>query len=150
MPDLARIMLVEDGEDDYEATIRSFERNRVLNPVRWCRSGQEALDCLYGRGAFAAEPAPTRTDLILLDLNMPGLDGRFVLQAIKKDPALRSIPVIILTTSVDDHDIEKCYDIGANSYIQKPLHFDGLVEAVRRMKEYWIGLSILPAQSTAQ
>jgi CheY-like chemotaxis protein len=143
----ARIMLVEDNHDDYEATMRSLKRNHFLNPVRWCRSGPEALDYLYRRGAFATETGLEQPDMILLDLNMPGLDGRHVLRVIKEDATLRSIPVIILTTSADEADISKCYAMGANSYVQKPVHLDGLTQAIGRMKDYWFGVAILPTHA---
>jgi len=138
------IMLVEDNEDDYEAMQRSLKKSRVINPVKWCRSGEEALDHLYKRGKSAGDPDHRIPDLILLDLNMPGIDGRYVLGIIKGDPTLRSIPVVVLTTSTDRKDIEKCYDIGANSYIQKPVSFDALTEAVSTMKDYWFNVAILP------
>jgi CheY-like chemotaxis protein len=128
--------------------MRGLKRNNFLNPVRWCRSGQEALDYLYQRGEFAGGVNHTQPDLILLDLNMPGLDGRHVLRVIKGDGALRSIPVIILTTSLDDADIRKCYVMGANTYVQKPVHLDGLTEAIGRMKDYWFGVAILPGRAS--
>ena len=147
MPDPVRLMLVEDNQDDYEATMRSLRRNHFVNPVHWCRSGQDALDYLYRQGKHAGRPLAEKPDLILLDLNMPGIDGRQVLTRIKQDPKLLTIPVIVLTTSADDKDIEKCYAMGANSYVQKPVHFDGLTEAIGRIKDYWFGVAILPPQT---
>ena len=130
------ILLVEDSEDDYEATIRAFKKANLHNPVTWCKSGREALDRLKSN--------PDRPGLILLDLNMPGLDGRKTLQLIKENTALRQIPVIILTTSSDERDVEACYQMGANTYVQKPVSFDGLIEAIRRLKEYWFEIALLP------
>lgn len=144
MQTLPNILLVEDNEDDYEATVRSFRKNHVLNPVHWCRSGGDALDYLHGRGRYAEAGTAVRPDLILLDLNMPGVDGRQVLTHVKDDAALRSIPVVVLTTSADSKDVDQCYAIGASTYIQKPVSFEGLTEAIRTMKDYWFGVAILP------
>ena len=147
MPEPVRLMLVEDNEDDYEATMRSLRKNHFVNPVHWCRTGQDALDYLYRQSSHAGRAPAENPDLILLDLNMPGVDGRQVLTRIKEDPVLRSIPVIVLTTSADENDIEGCYAIGANTYVQKPVHFDGLTEAIGRIKDYWFGIAILPPQA---
>jgi CheY-like chemotaxis protein len=146
----AKILLVEDNPDDYEAMMRGLRKNHCMNPVAWCRCGQDALDYLYRAGRFADRARSSDPDLILLDLNMPGLDGREVLKTIKTDPALHRIPVIILTTSVDENDVSGCYDIGANSYVQKPVHLTGLTEAIARMQDYWFGLAILPAPAVAE
>lgn len=140
---LPHILIVEDNEDDYEATERSFRRARFINPISWCRNGQDALDFLRREGAYAGQGEVT-ADLILLDLNMPGLDGRRVLEILKADERFKSIPVVILTTSSDSKDVEKCYELGASTYIQKPVDFQGLAEAVRTMKDYWFGIAILP------
>lgn len=146
MTALTHILLVEDNQDDYEATLRSLKRNHFLNPVQWCKSGQEALDYLQGKGIYAA-PFPSRKpDLILLDLNMPGIDGRQVLHVIKTDAVLKSIPVVILTTSADSKDVDQCYQIGASTYIQKPVSFEGLTQAIGTMKDYWFGIALLPHQ----
>lgn len=149
MADIAHILLVEDNQDDYEATIRSLKSNHFMNPVQWCRSGQQALDYLYAKGEYAGNPNTRRPDLILLDLNMPGIDGRVVLEKLKADPDKRSIPVVVLTTSSDSRDIEQCYRIGASTYIQKPVSFEGLTEAVRTMKDYWFGVALLPKSTAA-
>ena len=144
MADLTHILLVEDNQDDYEATVRSLKKNHFMNPVHWCKNGQEALDYLFPQGEMVENNQVKIPDLILLDLNMPGIDGRQVLRCIKDDAKLRSIPVVILTTSKDAQDIDACYQIGASTYIQKPVSFDGLTEAIRTMKEYWFGVAILP------
>jgi CheY-like chemotaxis protein len=144
MAELGVILLVEDNPDDYESTVRSFRKANLLNPVHWCQSGQEGLDYLYKTGRYAGDfPAITPT-LILLDLNMPGMSGGQLLKVIKSDPHLRLVPVIVLSTSSDQLDINKSYDLGASSYIQKPVGFDGLVEAAKRLKGYWFGVAILP------
>lgn len=142
------ILMIEDNEDDYEATVRSLKKNHFVNPVHWCRSGRDALDFLGRTGKYAGTDVP-RPDLILLDLNMPGIDGRQVLGAIKADSQLRHIPVIVLTTSSDARDVEQCYEVGASTYIQKPVSFEGLTEAVRTMKDYWFGVALLPGRDKA-
>jgi CheY-like chemotaxis protein len=140
----AHILLVEDNQDDYEATVRSLKKNHFLNPVVWCKNGQSALDYLLKEGDYAHSEDVKRPDLVLLDLNMPGVDGRTVLKRMKAREDLRSIPVVILTTSKDSQDIESCYEMGASTYIQKPVSFEGLTEAIRTMKDYWFGVAILP------
>lgn len=146
MPTIPIILLVEDNADDYEATVRSFKKNQLLNPVHWCKSGREALDYLYNRGQYTDQINAPTPDLILLDLNMPGVDGRQVLSHIKRDAMLKCIPVVVLTTSADPKDVDQCYNFGASTYIQKPVSFEGLTEAVRTMKDYWFGVAILPNQ----
>ncbi len=140
------ILLVEDSEDDYEATTRAFKKANLHHPVAWCQSGQEALDFLRQEGDYKKEVKAQHPDLVLLDLNMPGMDGRKTLQLIKEDNNLKKIPVIILTTSGDERDIETCYRMGANTYVQKPVNFDGLIEAIRGLKEYWFDTALLPRQ----
>jgi CheY-like chemotaxis protein len=142
--DLPTILLVEDNVDDYEATIRSFKAAHLDNPVHWSKSGGDALDYLRGEGPYANAPDRPSLALILLDLNMPGIDGKQVLAVVKNDPTLRMTPVLILTTSSDERDVKKCYELGANSYIQKPVDFDGLISAVCRIKDYWFGVALLP------
>jgi len=137
------ILMVEDSEDDYEAAMRAFKKASLHNPVSWCRSGEEALDFLKHEGGYNTSTAE-RPGLILLDLNMPGLDGRKTLKLIKENAHLKGIPVIILTTSADERDIETCYQMGANTYVQKPVSFDGLIDAIKRIKEYWFEIALLP------
>ncbi len=143
---LGDLLMVEDNADDFEAAQRSFTKNRFLNPVVWCRDGQEALDYLRRKGRYADMP-PSKTDLILLDLNMPGLDGRKTLTLIKADNVLKSIPVVILTTSNDQRDIDNCYELGASTYIQKPVNFERLTQAIQTMTDYWFGIAILPSMT---
>ena len=142
--ELPAILLVEDNIDDYEATVRSFKEAHLDNPVSWCKSGRDALDYLKHEGKYLGTGLNARPALVLLDLNMPGIDGRKTLEIIKKDPELKKIPVVILTTSADERDIEQCYALGASTYIQKPVNFDGLVEAISRIKKYWFGIALLP------
>lgn len=137
------ILLVEDSEDDYEATTRAFKKANLHNSVQWCKSGRDALDFLHREGVYAGMETE-RPGLVLLDLNMPGMDGRKTLQLIKEDASLKRIPVIILTTSADERDIAECYQRGANTYVQKPVSFEGLIEAIKRLKEYWFEIALLP------
>jgi two-component system response regulator len=145
-PSLATILLVEDSSDDYEAAIRSFKAAHLDNPVHWCKTGQDALDYLRHEGIHAQAPAGPKPALILLDLNMPGIDGRKVLAIAKQDPALKKIPIVVLTTSADERDVTQCYELGASTYIQKPVDFDGLIAAVGRIKDYWFGIALLPGE----
>jgi two-component system, response regulator len=140
------ILMVEDSEDDYEATTRAFKKVNLHNPVVWCRSGRDALDLLKRKGEHKNVGNGSQPGLILLDLNMPGLDGRKTLQLIKEDDALKKIPVIILTTSSDERDIQDCYQMGANTYVQKPVSFEGLIEAIKRLKAYWFEIALLPKE----
>ncbi len=138
------ILLVEDSPEDREITIRAFKKAGVANDIFCCESGEEALDFLHRRGAYADPVRSPRPGIILLDLNMPGTDGREVLQDIKSEPGLKKIPVIIMTTSRDDRDIESCYEMGANSYVEKPVDIQSFVEAITRLKDYWFEIVVLP------
>jgi two-component system response regulator len=145
MNELVHVLLVEDNEDDYEATRRSFIKNHFINPLSWSRSAEEALQLLRRGTDRAGDRDGAKPDLILLDLNMPGMDGRRFLEIIKTDERFKSIPVVVLTTSSDASDIERCYQLGASTYIQKPVSFDGLTRAVSTMKDYWFGIALLPS-----
>ena len=131
------ILIVEDSQDDFEATRRAFHKANLRNAIVHALSGEEALACLRAPGA-------ARPGLILLDLNMPGQDGRKTLEIIKRSSELKKIPVVILTTSDDERDVKCCYELGANTYIQKPVDFDGLISAIRQLKEYWFEIALLP------
>lgn len=131
------ILIVEDSEDDFDATRRAFSKANLRNPVVRAASGETAL-------SYLGNQAQARPGLILLDLNMPGMDGRQTLKFIKQNESLKKIPVVILTTSSDERDVDACYALGANTYIQKPVDFDGLIGAIRRLKEYWFEIAILP------
>jgi two-component system response regulator len=148
LPKSQSILMVEDSEDDYEATTRAFKKVSLHNPVVWCRSGRDALDLLKRQGVHRNANG-SHPGLILLDLNMPGLDGRKTLRLIKEDDKLKRIPVIILTTSTDERDIQDCYQMGANTYVQKPVSFDGLIEAIKRLKAYWFEIALLPKDDAA-
>ena len=139
------ILMVEDSRVDFKTAQRAFAEAGLVNPLHHVRDGDEALDYLYRRAAFEEADAAPRPQLILLDLNLPGTDGREVLEVIKNDDHLRTIPVVVLTTSEDPRDVARCYEAGANSYIQKPVDIEGFFRAVARLQEYWFDLSILPA-----
>ncbi|KLN60990.1 chemotaxis protein CheY [Kiloniella spongiae] len=141
---LETILIVEDNIDDYEATRRSFKKSRLENPVQWCQNGQDAIHYLTKTGPYENDDSVVTPCLILLDLNMPGLDGRKVLKQMKSDKKTLDIPVIVLTTSSDEIDVNKCYELGAATYIQKPVGFDGLLKAAEQIKDYWFGLALLP------
>lgn len=146
MPDTLSqpILLVEDSPEDFETTQRAFRRSGLKNPIFRCSDGDEALDFLHRRGNFADPDQTPRPGVILLDLNLPGTDGREVLAEIKADPSLQKIPVIVLTTSSDDRDIDACYRAGASSYIQKPVDLEGFMKAIERLNDYWFEVVILP------
>lgn len=143
------ILLVEDSPEDFEATVRALRRAGLANPIARCCDGDEALDYLHQRGPYADPSKAPRPGVILLDLNLPGTDGREVLTEVKQDEALKSIPVVVLTTSSDERDVERCYAAGANSYIKKPVDLAGFIAAIQRLKEYWFEVVILPKTDTA-
>ncbi len=140
------ILIVEDSDDDYIATIRAFKKANLLNPLQRCTNGDQALDYLYQRGEFSVPDIAPRPGMVLLDLNLPGTDGREVLRVVKSDLSLHQIPIIVLTTSNSEQDISRCYDAGANSYVQKPVDLAGFVEAIARLKEYWLEVAVLPKE----
>jgi CheY-like chemotaxis protein len=138
-----RILLVEDDPDDAELIITGLRRSNLANDIDVVRDGVEALDYLYRRGAFAAR---ARSDplLVLLDLKMPRIDGREVLHQIKSDARLRSLPVVVLTSSAHERDVASGYALGANAYVVKPVHFRDLVEAVSQIGLFWIVVNRSP------
>jgi len=144
--DLARpitILLADDDEEDRMLTNDALNESRVVNDLRFVEDGEDLLDYLYRRGKYTAETAP-RPGLILLDLNMPRKDGREALKEIKADPDLRRIPIVVLTTSKAEEDIYRTYDLGANSFIAKPVKFESLVALMKEIKRYWIEIVELP------
>ena len=141
------ILLCDDDEEDRRLTQEALVKAHVSNAVESVEDGEQLLDYLYQRGAYAGETgAAPRPGLILLDLNMPKMDGREALKIIKADPTLRDIPVVILTTSRFDQDILKSYELGVNSFITKPVTFTGLVEAMNVLGRYWLEIVELPPQ----
>jgi two-component system response regulator len=143
MPDrgTVTILLADDDEDDRLLTRQALRDARLANDVQTVNDGVELLEYLKRRGRFAQAPRP---GLILLDLNMPRMDGREALEQIKQDPDLRSIPVVVLTTSKAEEDVVASYDLGVNSFITKPVTFPGLVDAMRVFSRYWVEIVDLP------
>ncbi|NKE70836.1 response regulator [Candidatus Manganitrophus noduliformans] len=139
-----KILLVEDNLQDIEITRRAFARGKVKNELIVVRDGQEALDYLYHQGKYSDLIAFPRPGMILLDLNLPKVGGMEVLQQIKKDEGLKSIPVIVLTASPREEDVVRTYNLGVNTYIQKPVEFDNFMRVVHAVQEYWIVIASLP------
>jgi CheY-like chemotaxis protein len=137
------ILMAEDDADDRVLARDAMHESRSANTLRFVEDGQELMDYLTRSGSYAKGEAP-RPGLILLDLNMPRKDGREALREIKNDPDLRHIPVVVLTTSKTEEDVARAYDLGANSFITKPVTFDGLVEIVRTIDRYWFNIVELP------
>ena len=138
------ILIADDDADDRMMASEALEESRLANDLRFVEDGEELLDYLYHRGRFAGADASPRPGLILLDLNMPRKDGREALREIKGDPGLRSIPVVVLTTSKAEEDIYRTYDLGVNSFITKPVLFESLVEVMRTLGKYWFEIVELP------
>lgn len=138
------ILLAEDSPGDADLAREALEESKLKNRLYTVVDGQEALDFLYRRGEYQNVPRP---DLILLDLNMPRVDGREVLKIVKEDEDLRSIPVVILTTSRAEEDILKTYNLHANCYITKPLDLDKFIEVVAAIENFWISIVALPSKN---
>ena len=138
------ILLVEDNADHAALTMRSLRDGNMLNEIFWVKDGQEAVDFLDHGGRYAPPARAPRPGLILLDIRLPKLDGHEVLRHIKSEPALRAIPVIMLTTSERDDEINACYEAGANSYVSKPVKFTAFVQTIKSLKFYWVIVNHLP------
>lgn len=139
--DPINVLLVEDDEGDVVLIREAFADNKVRNHLEVVADGVEAMAYLRGEGEHADAPRP---DLVLLDLNLPRKDGREVLQEVKSDPVLRTIPVVVLTTSEADEDILRSYDLHANAYVTKPVDFDRFIEVVRQIDEFFVSIVRLP------
>ena len=135
------ILLVEDNPDDVALTERALKKNNIINTVVVAHDGQEALDFLTGTGVFEGAATDELPEVVLLDLKLPKVNGLEVLRAIRSDERTHRLPVVILTSSVEERDIVSSYDLGANSYIRKPVDFDQFVEAVRELGLYWLVLN---------
>jgi CheY-like chemotaxis protein len=142
------ILLVEDNPADVEIAMEAFRRSNKGNRVYVCRDGEEALDFLFQRGRFGKAGSAPRPDLILLDLNLPGKSGVDVLEQIKRDDRMQSIPVVMLTTSDRDEDVSRCYKMGANNYLTKPVQFEDCLKLVAHIQDYWLDVSKLPPKGT--
>ncbi len=144
------IVMAEDDPDDRMLTRRALKKSRLVNTLDTVEDGEELMDYLHRRGRYGGENAPPRPGLILLDLNMPRMDGREALARIKSDPELRRIPVIVLTTSEAEQDILDSYDLGVNAYVTKPVSFEGLVNALRALGGFWFEIVKLPSERQVQ
>jgi CheY-like chemotaxis protein len=138
------ILLIEDNPDDTALALRAFKRARIGNKIVCVDDGVEAVDFLFGQGAYAGRDIDQLPQLILLDLNMPRMNGLEVLQKIRETPHTRYLPVVVLTTSNEERDLLQSYDLGANSYVRKPVDYDQFVDAVSQLGLYWLVLNELP------
>jgi CheY-like chemotaxis protein len=138
------ILIAEDDEDDYLLTIEALKEAGVESPVKWVKDGEALMDYLHPLCSNGKKPSVQVPSLILLDLNMPRKDGREVLDEIKKNDVLRKIPVVVLTTSKAETDINHAYELGVNSYIQKPVRFSEFVEVIKVLSHYWFHIVKLP------
>ncbi len=138
------LLIVEDSDEDFEAFGRFVRCAKISNPVYRCVDGEDALDFLYRQGDYQDLEQAPRPSIILLDLNLPGTDGREVLEQIKQDDKLKTIPVIVFTTSSNPKDIETCYRFGVNSYVLKPINVDKSKEVMQSIVDYWFNIVVLP------
>lgn len=135
------ILLIEDSPSDANLTIKEFKKAKIANNLHWFDTGEEALEYLYQQGAYLQA---TRPDLILLDLNLPGMDGREILSEIKSDERFKLIPVVILTTSTDEQDVLRSYTLNANCYVSKPLDLQQFIQIIQLVGNFWLAAVRLP------
>jgi two-component system, response regulator len=143
------ILLVEDNPNDAELTLHAFRKHKLTNRIHLVRDGAEALEFIFGTGAYADRDLSEQPKVILLDLKLPKVDGLEVLRRIKGDPTTRAIPVVMLTSSREDRDVIEGYRLGVNSYIVKPVDFDQFTDAVRELGMYWLLLNKPPVDKAA-
>jgi CheY-like chemotaxis protein len=143
------ILMADDDADDRQMTLEAFGESRLANDLRFVEDGAELMDYLWRRNRYADPAKAPRPGLILLDLNMPKMDGREALRAIKSDPLLKTIRVVVMTTSKADEDILRTYDLGAESYVTKPVTFQALVDVIATMGRYWLEIVELPCPKGA-
>lgn len=141
-----QILMADDDDDDRRSAAKAWKIARSANPIKFVNDGEELMDYLYQRGKYSNLSDWARPGLILLDLNMPRKDGREALREIKADPDLRQIPVVVLTTSQAEEDIYRTYDLGASSFITKPITFTGLIELTQVLGNYWIEIVQHPSE----
>jgi two-component system response regulator len=137
------ILLVEDNPQDAEITLRALKRANLANHVQWLKDGEEALEFLFSQGQYEDQPRP-RPRVMLLDIKMPKVDGLEVLRRLKADGRTRSIPVVMLTSSKEERDLLRSYDLGVNSYLVKPVDFQRFSEEVTRVGYYWVAMNQTP------
>lgn len=138
------LLLVEDNPDDEALTLRALRKNNIANEIIVARDGQEALDYLFATGAFDGRDINEQPQVILLDLKLPKIDGLQVLERLRAEPETRHIPVVVLTSSNEERDIIRSYDLGANSYVRKPVDFEQFLQAARQLGLYWMVLNEVP------
>ena len=136
--DIVEVLLVEDNPRDAELTIRALKRQHLANQLFHVEDGAEALDFLFARGKYEGRRMDVAPKVILLDLKLPKVNGLEVLRAMKSDPRLHTIPVVVVTSSAEDPDIKAAYDLGANGYVIKPVQFDSFIEAMSKLGIYWL------------
>jgi two-component system response regulator len=139
--DLRTILLVEDNPDDEALTLRALQKNNIRNEVVVAHDGAEAIDYLFGTGTFTGRNIEVLPQVVLLDLKLPKLDGLSVLRKLRADPRTKLLPIVILTSSIEEQDRLSGYDLGANSYVRKPVDFNQFIEAIRHLGLYWLILN---------
>jgi two-component system response regulator len=142
------ILLVEDNRDDVELTLRAFEKSQVDGEIVVAPDGEEALEFIFAEGRHAGRDITRVPDVVLLDLKLPKLDGLEVLERLRADARTRRLPVVILTSSREQRDLAATYDLGANSYVQKPVDFDEFMTAARQIGVYWLDVNEVPPLDT--
>lgn len=140
----AVILIADDDEDDFIMSRDALKRNKIRNEVYWVKNGIELLEYLRHQGEYSDSAASPRPQLVLLDINMPKMNGLEALKEIRQDPDLRHIPVVALTTSKSEEDVIRSYDLGVNSFVTKPVEFDGLVNVMHGLQDYWFQIVRIP------
>ena len=138
------LLLVEDNPDDEALTLRALRKHNLANEILVARDGQEAIDYLFGEGEYLGRDVGVQPQVILLDLKLPKVDGLQVLERLRAEPQTRHIPVVVLTSSNEEQDMIRSYDLGANSYVRKPVDFEQFLEAARQLGLYWLVLNEVP------
>jgi CheY-like chemotaxis protein len=146
---MATVLIADDEPSEFFLMQRSFEKARLVCDLRYVKDGQETMDYLLRRGAYHDPQSSPRPDLVLLDLNMPKLHGCEVLDRIKSDPRLASLPVVVLTTSDQEYDVRACYEMGCNNYLTKPVEVTDFIDMVHGCGPYWLKLVVLPQAQVA-
>jgi len=141
---ISPLLLIEDSPEDRETATRALKKAGLRVPILYCVDGDDAMDFLRRKGHYADDEKAVRPGVILLDLNMPGTDGREVLSQIKNDEDLKTIPVLVVTTSRDERDIKSCYESGANAYIRKPVDLSAFMLTMQRVADFWFTEVVLP------
>jgi CheY-like chemotaxis protein len=148
-PEKVDILLVEDNSDHAELTIRTLRKGKLANTVLWVRDGLEAMDLLHRRNAYADQAGKPLPGLVLLDVNLPKRSGLDVLSDIKGDPVLRAVPVVMLTTSGREEEVRRSFELGANSFVTKPVRFDEFSEKIQQVEQYWFLINRLSPRPRA-